>query len=161
MEKAGRVILLGGLILCGGYLCFAALPDIITDPATRDVIEYLEAKSPSLKGTNTFEGVTTFSSSIVISTYSATANGFTYLPGAALIQWGTFSHAAADGTTGSVTYPKAFTTATGAVTVNAIHTTGGCFVTVSGISASGFSWRVGNPGNAGNCTSSNWMAVGY
>ena len=105
MEKAGRVIFLGGLILCGGYLCFAALPDIITDPATRDVIEYLEAKSPSLKGANTFEGVATFSSSIVISTYSATANGFTYLPGGILMQWGT-SAALAQNTSVTVTLPK-------------------------------------------------------
>lgn len=72
--------------------------------------------------TNTFTGANTFTGSVTvssltvnsttgltISTFSATANGFTYLPGGLLMQWGSVSIAA--NSTSTFYFPKVFSNA--------------------------------------------------
>lgn len=144
-----HAILLIAVVCLWAVMSWSALPDIITDPATRDTIEYIDAKVSKIE-------------TITNSTYSATTNGFATFATGQRMQWGTFTHASGDGTAGSVIYPIAFPNATGAVVGTTIYSSGsGCFLQVYSVSKTGFSWRIGNPGNTGVCTSSYWQAVGY
>jgi len=82
------------ILTCIIFLAYhskAALPDIITDPNTRDTVEYLDAK---------IKGATSSGSDL-------SANGYYYLPGGLLMQWGKYTGGANSPT---VTYSKAFTT---------------------------------------------------
>lgn len=70
-------------------ISYAELPDTLKDPATRDVVEYLDAKV----------------NYVTPSTATISANGYATMPGGLIIQWGKYTGGANSPT---VTFPKSF-----------------------------------------------------
>lgn len=93
---------------------------------------------------------------------SLAANGYTYLPNGALIQWGSVASTTTNGTT-AVTFPIAFPTACQSVVVSA----NGTFVTNQGqtwtatsITTTGFNASYYNTGG-GAAAGARFLAIGY
>ena len=119
MNKLTAVILTCIIFLA--YHSKAALPDIITDPNTRDTVEYLDSKVKKLTDNTTFN--------------SAIENpGYTYLPNGLLMQWGYYSAGANSPT---ITFPIPYTSL---IIINAtpVNNANGSMIELQSISNTSF-----------------------
>lgn len=139
------------LLIFLASISWAALPDIITDPSTRDTVEYLDAKINQID-TRTLVDTTA---------YSKTANGYSYLPGGVIIQWGRYVGGVNSPT---ITFPKVFPNAVFSLScqIEVVAGTNGAMVeVVNSVTTSGF---VGNQRRHDAAALTNnfwWIAIGY
>jgi hypothetical protein len=116
------------------------------------------ASNNNWTGTNTFSGT----DSLVISTFSKTLNGFTYMPGGMLFQWG---HYAGGANSPTITFPKAFPTATLVVLCTpedaGAGATNGLMASVFSIGATSFVCEINRHDATQYTTPFRWMAIGY
>lgn len=115
-------------------------------------------------GQNTFSGIATFSNTggIVISTFSKTLNGFTYLPGGILMQWGYYPGGVNSPT---ITYPKTFPTGVFSISCTpedpSSGGTNGLMGAIFSVTASKFVCEINRHDAAAGTGAFRWIAIGH
>lgn len=94
--------------------------------------------------------------------HSFTANDWIKLPGGLIVQWGTLSHATADGTTVALTFPIAFPNACFTANANEVTLSQAALVAVGNKTATGCSFLIANrTGGTAVGNALNWFAIGW
>jgi hypothetical protein len=96
-----------------------------------------------------------------ISSYSKAANGYTKLANGLIIQWGSYTYAATQANTTTVTFPIAFPTACLSASSNATYSANSLVSSII-IGKTSTTVTIGNYGYPGhNATGGIWIAIGY
>lgn len=95
-------------------------------------------------------------------TKSLSANGYSYMPGGVLLQWGITTLGAGSGSTATLTFPAAFPTACTAVVLTPnFGVSGNSDAYVTSYNTSSAALQRSNSSNVDSGTSFLWFAVGY
>ena len=115
-----------------------------------------------VSNTNSISTHTSQITSINNPTKSLTTNGYSYIPGGTLLQWGITSLGAGSGSTATLTFPVAFPTACAAVVLTPnFGVSGNSDAYVTAMTASNASLQRSNSSNVDSGTSFLWFAIGY